>query len=140
MSGHIPAHLARKVWKRAGNQCEYCHLSQEWQEATFHIDHVKPKALKGPTSLQNLALACVTCSLRKAARIKARDPKTGKIVRLFDPRTGDWRKHFRITHTFRILGRTNCGRATVRALGMNRSNIVAIRRELASITPNRRME
>ena len=56
MSSHTPAHMARKVRDRANDCCEYCHLSQEWQEATFHIDHVKPKTAGGKTALNNLAL------------------------------------------------------------------------------------
>ena len=54
------------VVNRAGNRCEYCRLSQEGQEATFHIDHITPKARGGLTEPKNLALACVSCSLRKS--------------------------------------------------------------------------
>src|SRR5881398_1235375 len=67
MSVHIPAALARAVHRRAGNICEYCGLPQSSQEATFHVDHIEPRADGGPTELSNLALACVTCSIKKAA-------------------------------------------------------------------------
>ena len=133
MSSHIPTRLARQVRRRARYCCEYCRLPQKMQEATFHIDHVKPKAKGGATKLDNLALACVTCSLRKAARTKAKDPRTRKFSRLFNPRSDTWDEHFRITATFRIRGLTSSGRATIRALGMNRNAIVAIRRELADM-------
>ena len=56
-----------------GNICEYCHLPQLLQEAAFHIDHISPRSGKGPSHADNLALACVTCSLKKAARTRARD-------------------------------------------------------------------
>jgi hypothetical protein len=133
MSCHIPAHMARRVRKRAGDHCEYCRLSQQWQEATFHVDHVKPRSLGGETALNNLALACVSCSLRKSARAVARDPKTSKAVRLFNPRRDEWDDHFLLLPSFRIRGLTARGRATINALRMNCRVIVAIRREISSM-------
>jgi hypothetical protein len=115
---------------RAGNRCEYCRLSQEGQEASFHIDHVAPRVAGGPTVLENLALACVSCSLRKWAKQSAPDPNTGVDAPLFDPRTQDWNSHFRWSGET-IVGLTSTGRATVAALAMNRSLAVAIRREEA---------
>ena len=41
--------LRRLVVDRAGNRCEYCRLSQEGQEASFHIDHITPRAWGGST-------------------------------------------------------------------------------------------
>jgi len=60
---YLPAELRRLVIQRAAGRCEYCGLSQEGQEATFHIDHVIPVAVGGQTVAENLALACVSCSL-----------------------------------------------------------------------------
>lgn len=60
----IPPSLRDQVVLRAGNRCEYCGLSQVGQEAAFHVDHVVPRVAGGPTELDNLALACVSCSLR----------------------------------------------------------------------------
>jgi 5-methylcytosine-specific restriction endonuclease McrA len=57
---HIPAELRRFVSQRAVGRCEYCGLSQEGQEATFHIDHIVPLAASGQTTAENLALACVS--------------------------------------------------------------------------------
>jgi 5-methylcytosine-specific restriction endonuclease McrA len=73
MSGYISAALVRRVRERAKNICEYCRLPQDSQEATFHVDHIQPRSAGGLTSFDNLALACVTCSLRKAARAMVRD-------------------------------------------------------------------
>jgi HNH endonuclease len=133
MSDHIPAALARLVRERGGEVCEYCLLPQSSQEATFHVDHILPLARQGPTSAGNLALACVTCSLKKAARTQARDPRTRKRVRLFHPRRDRWSEHFRWTTTWRLAGRTPTGRATTAALGMNRLAIIAIRQALAAL-------
>ncbi|WP_437785618.1 HNH endonuclease [Sorangium sp. So ce1097] len=73
----VPAALQRRVRERAANRCEYCRLSQAGQEATFHVDHVQPRQEGGLTTLENLALACVSCSLRKGARTHGEDPLTG---------------------------------------------------------------
>jgi 5-methylcytosine-specific restriction endonuclease McrA len=73
----IPTFLRRLVIRRADGRCEYCHLSQAGQEATFHIDHIIPVSAGGKTVAENLALACVSCSLRKSARLFAIDPQTG---------------------------------------------------------------
>jgi len=40
----------------------------------------------GLTSIENLALACVFCSLRKWAKQTAIDPLTSEEVPLFNPR------------------------------------------------------
>lgn len=102
-------------------------LSQAGQEATFHIDHVIPRAHGGQTELDNLALACVSC-LRKGARHEVPDPETGKLVRLFNPRRNRWEEHFRWTQAVILVGLTEIGRATVEALALNRPLILAIRR------------
>lgn len=91
----IPAALRDEVVLRAGSRCEYCGLSQAGQDATFHIDHVIPRAAGGPTEAGNLALACVSCSLRKWARQSAADPETGEDAPLFSPRAQRWVDHFR---------------------------------------------
>jgi hypothetical protein len=129
----FPAGLAKLVRRRARQRCEYCRLPQACQEAAFHIDHVQPRSVKGPTRADNLALACVTCSLKKAARTHARDPKSGEKVRLFHPRTDRWSDHFRWRGS-RLFGKTPTGRATIVALAMNRPAIVAIRKVLARLT------
>jgi hypothetical protein len=124
----IPRHLTELVFLRAANRCEYCQLSQLGQEARFHIDHVTPRAASGPTTAENLALACVSCSLRKWAKQSAADPDTGEEVTLFNPRSQAWGDHFRWEGE-RIVPLTPTGRATVVALSMNRPVILAIRSE-----------
>lgn len=125
-----PQRLRRLVVKRAGGRCEYCGLSQIAQEATFHIDHVFPRAAGGRTTADNLALACVSCSLRKEARRFGVDPLTGRRARIFNPRRQQWSDHFRWETTI-VVPLTSTGRATVAALQMNRPLIVAIRAEEA---------
>ncbi len=127
----IPARLRRFVQARAGERCEYCLLAQDGQEAVFHIDHVIPVTNDGPTTAANLALACVSCSLRKAARRSAKDPETGRVVTLYHPRRQNWKDHFH-WQGVTIVGLTAIGRATVAALEMNRALMLAIREEEAA--------
>ncbi|KAF0178122.1 MAG: restriction endonuclease [Limisphaerales bacterium] len=124
----IPASLRRQVVDRAGGRCEYCGLSQAGQEARFHVDHVTPVAASGSTALENLALARVSCSLRKGAREETVDPATGKLVRLFHPRRDAWLVHF-AWDGLHVTGLTPVGRATIAALRMNRPLALAIREE-----------
>jgi hypothetical protein len=128
----IPARLQRQVASRAGDRCEYCGLAQLGQEATFHIDHITPIAAGGRTALANLALACVTCSLRKAARVIAIDPLTGQSTPLYNPRSQRHSDHFTWYGTL-VTGVTMTGRATVDALGMNRGHTVIARLAQAAL-------
>jgi hypothetical protein len=129
---YIPVSTRQRIIDRATNRCEYCHLAQAGQEATFHIDHVVPFAADGPTTEDNLALACVSCSLRKAARQVARDPDTGDDAPIYNPRGQAWHEHFRWDGV-RIVGVTPVGRATVAALALNRPLMLAIRAEEAAL-------
>lgn len=81
----IPVSLRRLVIQRADNRCEYCKISQIGQVATFHIDHIVPVVAAGETTTENLALACVSCSLRKGARQTLVDSETGEVVSIFNP-------------------------------------------------------
>ena len=103
------------------------------QHATFHVDHVWPKAESGPTTIENLALACVACSLRKGHRTTGVDPETGEVVRLFHPRTDVWNEHFDIQPDACIAGKTAIGRATITVLRLNHVLAVAIRAEEAKM-------
>ncbi|TLY98299.1 MAG: HNH endonuclease [Gammaproteobacteria bacterium] len=124
----VPGNLRRLVIERAQARCEYCGLAQAGQEAAFHIDHVVPVAAGGETSVDNLALACVSCSLRKGARQRAPDPMTGQDQDLFNPRRERWSRHFSWNGTA-IDPTTPTGRCTTEALKLNRPMALAIRLE-----------
>jgi hypothetical protein len=125
---YIPVGLRRLVIQRAAVRCEYCRLSQEGQEATFHTDHIIPVTAGGATAAENLALACVSCSLRKSARQTAIDPQSGAEVVLYNPRRDIWHEHLRWEGVY-LVGLTASRRATIEALNMNRLLIRAIRQE-----------
>ena len=124
----IPIALRRWVISRSGDRCEYCQLSQAGQIATFHIDHVIPDSAGGETRAENLALACVSCSLKKGARQRILDPETGDRVQIFNPRLQVWSGHF-VWQGVQLLGLSSVGRATIHALQLNRPIMVAIRSE-----------
>lgn len=125
---YIPEKLKEETRTRAQNQCEYCHLSQQGQAATFHVDHIIPLKEKGVTDLDNLALSCVSCSLYKSAKLYAVDPQTGESIILFNPRQDIWDDHFE-WHGVVLHGKTPTGRGTITALKMNRPIILEIRKE-----------
>lgn len=124
----IPASLRRFVTQRADNRCEYCGISQLGQVATFHVDHIIPVVVGGKTSTENLALACVSCSLRKGARQSIEDSQTGEMTLIFNPRQQIWKEHFS-WNGVEIFGLTVTGRATIEALDLNRATMLAIRAE-----------
>jgi hypothetical protein len=124
----IPVSLRRLVIQRANNRCEYCGISQVGQVATFHIDHIVPSVAGGETKQENLALACVSCSLRKGSRQNIEDKETGEIVSIFHPRQQQWKEHF-IWDGVRVVGLTATGRTTLQALDFNRPTMLAIRTE-----------
>lgn len=125
---NINAGLRQLVISRASNRCEYCGLAQDGQEASFHIDHIWPVVEGGSTEADNLALACVSCSLRKGARTHAIDPISSAQVPLFKPRLDNWAEHFAWDGLV-VVGLTITGRATLTALQLNRPLILAIRAE-----------
>jgi len=114
--------------QHAHNACEYCRLSQAGQEATFHVDHIISQSAGGLTVSENLALACVSCSLHKSARQTALVPHSNEEVLLFHPRRDVWSEHFRWEGVFPV-GLTATGQATIEVLRMNRPLILAIRQE-----------
>jgi hypothetical protein len=123
---NLSVELAGAVRERAGDRCQYCRMHQRLQGATFHIEHVVPRAKGGTDELLNLALACPSCNLHKADRTTAIDPVTGDEVALFHPGQQAWSSHFRF-NGHRIEGLTPIGRATVAALNLNHPRRLRIR-------------
>jgi hypothetical protein len=75
---------------------------------SFHVEHIIAKKHRGSDDPDNLAWACLECNLGKSSNLSGRDPGTGRVVRLFNPRRQRWGR-------FR-MGRGSSGRPdTVRS-------------------------
>lgn len=117
--------LAIEVRRRAAGLCEYCHIPEAAFRRAFHIEHVIARQHGGATEIENLALACWTCNLKKGPNLSGIDPQTKLITPLFNPRNDRWADHFAfsvgtsITLGIEIEGLTAVARTTVAVLGMN---------------------
>lgn len=112
--------LYAEVAQRARHRCEYCHAPEAVFNFPFEVEHVVPVASRGGDSLTNLALACRSCNLHKAAWEMGTDPDSQQAVRLFHPRDDRWDEHFLVDlESGDIVGQTAIGRATVALLEIN---------------------
>jgi hypothetical protein len=114
----MDAALVRQVWQRAAARCEYCGISQVFDDTPFEIDHIIARKHDGATVLHNLALSCFHDNSHKGSNIAGRDLKTRKLTPLFNPRRQQWCRHFRWQGAY-LIGRTPIGRVTVAVLNMN---------------------
>ena len=121
--------LENLVWRRAGGCCEYCRLSKADLDLAFEVDHIIAEHHEGQTKADNLCLACFACNRHKGPNVAGVDPKTRKIVPLFNPRRHKWSRHFRWDGPV-LVGRTPNGQATVIALKINLDYRVDLRQGL----------
>jgi hypothetical protein len=90
----------------------------------------------GLTRLDNLALACWQCNLKKGPNLSGIDPETGQITRLFHPRIDTWAEHFVFRELkskagmIEMAGLTQIGRTTVDVLELNEEFRQALRYEV----------
>ena len=82
------------VRRRAANRCEYCLLPQEYSDLTHHIEHIVAKQHGGTDEVENLALACHRCNLRKGPNLTGIDPTTTTVEPLFHPGATNGRATF----------------------------------------------
>jgi len=115
---YIPAELRRQVIERAENCCEYCRLSQDDDEFSFHIDHIVAEKHHGETIPENLCLSCYVCNIHKGSDIASVDLETRQVIPLYNPRTQIWSEHFELEDE-RIKPLTPNGRVTVSLLHFN---------------------
>jgi hypothetical protein len=119
------------VRRRARSRCEYCRIHQDDVPFLRHqVEHIIPRQHGGGDDFANLALACYRCNKFKGPNLSAFDPRSRKLVRLFNPRRQRWPDHFSIRGVL-VLGRTRVGRATVELLCMNATKMQTLRREIA---------
>ncbi len=129
MSHKIPEDIKARVRSSARQRCGYCLAQQRYTLHVLEIEHIIAKAKGGTDAEWNLWLACRLCNNGKGVQTHARDPLTGRRVKLFNPRTQRWHRHFKWSDDgIEIIGRTACGRATVMALNLNNEIALVVRR------------
>lgn len=127
----LPAKLRRLVRRRALGYCEYC-LCPEFCATQLHsIEHITPESRGGASTEDNLALGCPGCNGSKYNKTHALDPATRQMVPLLHPRKDNWHEHFAWSRdSLYLIGLTPTGRATIRALDLNRESVIHLRRLL----------
>lgn len=124
MRKKIPAALRREVIERAKGLCEYCRTDSDFSDSPFDVEHIIPVSQNGTTELDNLALACHGCNLKKSNKTEGFDVISGEISRLFNPREDVWKEHFGWTqNSLIIVGLTSVGRVTVELMKLNRKGL-----------------
>jgi 5-methylcytosine-specific restriction endonuclease McrA len=127
----VTAEQKQAVLERAHGCCEYCKSQARFATQSFSIEHIIPRQLGGETTLDNLALACQGCNNHKYTKTEARDPVSDNVVPLYHPRQQRWHDHFAWNDDFTlVIGLTPIGRATLKALQLNREELVNLRRVL----------
>jgi hypothetical protein len=129
MSEVVPYALRRFIRMRAANRCEYCLLHEEDSFYPHQPDHIIAIKHQGETIESNLAWACHECNRMKGSDLTSVDPKTSRIVRLFNPRSDRWDSHFRLRQG-RIVPLTSIGRVSVFLLRLNSRRLIEMRRIL----------
>ncbi len=116
----ISSSLRAKIAEEARYRCGYCLTQQIAVNSLLEVEHIIPTAAGGTNDEENLWLSCTACNRYKGIQVKAQDPETGRLVRLFNPRRQNWERHFRWSEDgTEIIGLTACGLATVEALKLN---------------------
>lgn len=127
-SERVTSTVKKVVSSRAKNYCEYCRTPDKYCTESFTIDHINPREAGGENTLDNLAWACLGCNSHKHIKTQESDPETGKNVPLFNPRKQVWTEHFNWSDDYTcIIRKTACGRATIKALHLNRAGVINLR-------------
>ncbi len=130
-----PTNAQRKqVFKLAKGLCEYCQSQENYSNSTFEVEHIFPISKGGNTVLENLAHSCSGCNKYKSHRISVFDKITETEVFFYNPREDSWNNHFVWNEDFtEIVGKTAKGRVTIKALKLNRQQVVNLRRLLVIV-------
>jgi hypothetical protein len=119
------------VIERARRRCEYCLVREDNAGFPHQIDHIVSRKHGGSSGIGNLAYACVLCNRHKGADIASID-RSGRPVRLFDPRRDSWDEHFKLDGPV-IQPLTPTGEVTTRMLRLNVAERVIERRLLQAL-------
>ena len=89
-SDYISTKLRKLVQERANKRCEYCLLLQDFSIYTHEVDHIIAIKHGGETTVDNLALSCLSCNRHKGSDFATLDQTTKEIIPLFNPRRQNW--------------------------------------------------
>lgn len=64
-SRYISKNLKQQIWNKAQGKCVHCRSTHN-----LNFDHIKPMALGGKTSKENLRLLCFNCNQRQRMNMK----------------------------------------------------------------------
>jgi hypothetical protein len=132
VASDINERLRAEVAQRAGWRCEYCLIHEEDSGFPHEVDHVISRKHGGSSTSSNLAYACVICNRYKGSDVASIEPRTGEIIRLFDPRRDRWSDHFRIDGAL-VEPITTVGSTMARLLRLNAPERILERRLLQSL-------
>ncbi len=129
MGSYVGEELRRLVSARAEGLCEYCLIHSDDTFFGCEVDHIVSLKHGGPTTEDNLALACLFCNRRKGTDIASILPGSDLLIPLFNPRKDHWPEHFRLEDAI-IHPLTPIGEATVNILHFNVPERILERRVL----------
>jgi hypothetical protein len=129
MSQYVPVALRRLVQERARFRCEYCLLHEDDVWLPHGTEHIIATKHRGKTREDNLAWACYWCNAFKGSDLASIDAETGRVVRLFNPRSDKWQVHFRAQGSY-IVPLSARGRVTEFLLRFNLPRLVEQRMDL----------
>lgn len=131
----LPKKLDAEIRNDAENRCGYCLGEQKYILAWLEIEHIFPRVKGGKSDRENLWLACPFCNTFKSSQTHGIDLQTKRKVRLFNPRTKNWKIHFEFgADNATIIGKTVCGRATVVALKLNYEMALETRKHWVAVS------
>src|SRR4030095_8889573 len=87
--------LRAKILAEAQYRCGYCLTQQIAVNWLLEVEHIIPTVAGGSDDKDNLWLSRTACNHYKGRQIQALDVRTGRLVRVFNPRRQRWSRHFR---------------------------------------------
>ena len=132
MASDVSEELRAEVARRAGQRCEYCLIHEGDAGFSHQVDHIVSRKHGGSSAADNLAYACVICNRHKRSDVASIDPRTGGIVRLFNPRSDHWADHFQLEGAV-IEPVSGIGSATASLLRLNAPERICERALLQSL-------
>jgi len=132
VTSDVSEELRAEVARRAGQRWEYCLIHEDDAGFSHQVDHIVSRKHGGSSAADNLAYACVICNRHKGSDVASIDPRTGGIVRLFNPRSDHWADHFQLEGAV-IEPVSGIGSATASLLRLNAPERISERALLQSL-------